>query len=545
LRAALLASAAGFLLCAIFGAGLIRSSGPTYDEPVHLSAGYTDLAHGCCRLNAMDHPPLAEMWAALPLLALRPDTFVSHPAWQARQVYRYGDLFLFHNKTGPDTLLNTARLFNLLTLSAVLSCLVALWCLRLGGVPAAAGGALSVGFCVPWFSNASLVTTDALSALLFFASFAVLSVKERSLRRWLLAGALTGAALAAKFNMILLPPLLAFCLLAESRVEKNAKLQPAAAALAALCGLVTLAVVYGGAGPALWWKGLSATLSRLSEGRSAFLLGRYSTEGWWWYFPAAMLVKTPLPLLAAAALGAWSLRAQPRREWAWLLLPPALYLGAALTSKTQIGYRHILPLYPFLAVLAGLGGGWLWTRGVQGRGAAAALSLWLALSVGRAHPHHLAYFNELAGGRAGGAAWLADSNLDWGQDLPGLAAELKARGNPPVVLGYFGSDDPAARGLRYVPLATVANVERPGNAALEKGAPLLFALSQTNRAGVYYRDKGLYSWLASREPVAAPGGSIFLYDLTSDPEGRARLAALLASSGRSGDAKTAMLHSPQ
>jgi hypothetical protein len=377
---------------------------------------------------------------------------------------------------------------------------------------------------------------------LFFASFAVLSVKERSLRRWLLTGTLVGAALAAKFNMILLPPLLLFCLLAESRVEKGIKAQPLAAGLAALCGLAALALVYGGAGPGLWWKGLSATLSRLSEGRSAFLLGRHSTEGWWWYFPAAMLVKTPLPLLGLAALGVWSLRAQPRREWAWLLLPPALYLAAALTSKTQIGYRHVLPLYPFLAVLGGLGAAFLWNAGAKGRGAASLAALWLAVSVGRGHPHHLAYFNELAGGRAGGAAWLADSNLDWGQDLPGLAAELRARGNPPVLLGYFGSDDPAARGLRYVPLATVANVERPGNAALEKGAPLLFALSQTNRAGVYYRDKSLYAWLGSRVPVAAPGGSIFLYDLTADEEGRARVAALLASSGRSGDAKTAMLH---
>lgn len=541
MRAAYLASAAGFLLCAVLGAGLIAASGPTYDEPVHLSAGYTDLARGCCRLNALDHPPLAEMWAALPLLALRPGTFPSHPFWLERQVYHYGDLFLFHNELPPDRLLNTARFFNLLTLSAVLSCLVVLWCLRLGGVPAAAGGAVSVGFCVPWFSNASLVTTDALSTLLFFASFAVLAPRERSRRRWAVAGALTGLALAAKFNMILLPPLLAFCLLAESRVEKS-KPAPASWLLAAAAAVLALVLVYGSAGPGLWWKGLAATLSRLSEGRSAFLLGRHSTTGWWWYFPAALLVKTPLPLLLAAAAGAWSLRRRPRADAAWLLLPPAFYLAAALTSKTQIGYRHLLPLYPFLCVLAGLGAGALWEAGGRGRAAAAALAAWLGVSVLRGHPHHLAYFNELAGGRAGGAAWLADSNLDWGQDLPALAAELRSRGNPPVALAYFGTDDPAARGLRYVPLAVVSSVERPGNAALEKGAPLLLAVSQTNRAGVYYRDKSLFAWLAGREPVAAPGGSIFLYDLSADAEGRARLAALLASSGRSGDAKTALLH---
>lgn len=542
MRAALLASAVGFGLCAAFGAGLIRSAGPTYDEPVHLASGYTDLARGCCRLNALDHPPLAVMWAASPLLALKPDTFPAHPDWMGGRVYNYGDLFLFHNKAAPDRLLSLARGFNLLTLSLLVSFLAAWWSFRCAGAPAAFGAAVSLGLCVPWFSNAALVTTDAASAALFFACFAVLSVRPRSLGRWAAAGALAGAALAAKFNMILLPPLALACLLAESRVEKDARPDVRGWLAAAAAAVAVLAAVYGAATPLLWWKGLTATLGRLSEGRGAFLLGGHSVTGWWWYFPAAVLVKTPLALLLAAAAGAWSLRALPRTQTLWLLLPPVFYFAAALTSKTQIGYRHILPIYPFLAVWAGLGAAELWRRGAGGRAAAVALALWGAVSVGRNHPHHLAYFNELAGGRAGGARWLADSNLDWGQDLAGLAAELRARGNPVVVLSYFGSDDPGARGLRYVPLASVSNVERPGNAALEKGAPLLLAVSQTNRAAVYYRDKSLFAWLADKTPVASPGGSLFLYDLTSDPAGRARLAALLAASGRPGDAQTAMLH---
>lgn len=531
----------GLILCAVFGGGLIRASGPTYDEPVHLAAGHTDLVYGCCRLNALDHPPLAEMWAAIPSVKVHPNTFPSHPAWLEKQVYHYGDLFLFSDHLGPKLLLNAGRMFNLLTLSAVLSLLVVLWCLRLGGASAAAGGALAVGLCIPWFSNAALITTDALSSLLFFASFAVLSVKERSWRRWAVVGALAGLALASKFNMILLPPLLAFSLLAESRVEKS-KPEPLRWALAAACAVLALCAVYRGAGPALWWQGLNATLARLSEGRAAFLHGRHSTTGWLWYFPVAILVKTPLPLLLCAAWGARRVLKGPRREAAWLLLPPALYLLASLTSKTQIGYRHVLPLYPFLCVLAGLGGAALWDAGGRARAGAFGLAAWLGLSVAANHPYHLAYFNELAGRRAGGAAWLADSNLDWGQDLPSLAKELQARGNPPFVLSYFGSDDPAYHGLRYVPLGMVSNVERPGNAALEPGKPLLLAISQTNRAGVYFRDHGLWGWLASRAPIASPGGSIFLYDLSADEKGRAILSAMLSSSGRPGDAKTALLH---
>lgn len=543
MRALLLASLLGLGLNVLLGAPFALSSGPTYDEPVHLATGYADLLHGCCRLNAMDHPPLAEMWAALPLLALRPDAFPESPEWRERRAFAYAERFLFRNRLPADRLLGAARLFNLAALSALLACLVALWARRLGGGEAALAAGLALGFCAPWLSNAALVTTDALSAALFFAACAALARRPRPLWRWALAGAAAGAALAAKFNMIVLPPALACCLLAErDRLARPGLRRLRGPALAALCAAAVLAACYGAAGPGLWWAGLRETLTRLAEGRGAYLLGRHSNEGWWLYFPAALLVKTPLPLLAAAGAGLFAARRLPRAERVWLLLPPALYLGAALFSRTQIGYRHVLPVYPFLLVLAGLGGAALWRRGGGGRAAAGALAFSLALSVLANHPRHLAYFNELAGGRAGGTRWLLDSNLDWGQDLPALAVELRARGNPVVALSYFGSDDPAARGIRYVPVAMASSVPRPGNAALEPGAPLYLAVSATNRGGVYYRNKALFSWLSSRVPAAVPGGSIFLYDLSADPEGRRRLAVLLSSSGRSSDARTAMLH---
>src|SRR6185312_440148 len=217
---------------------------------------------------------------------------------------------------------------------------------------------------------------------------------------------------------------------------------------------------------------------------------------------------------------------RPRAEAAWLLIPPAGYFVVALTSKTQIGYRHLLPVYPFLCLWAGLGAAWLWKRGRAARIAVFALGAWLAASVVSNAPHSLAYFNELAGGR--GDRWLSDSNLDWGQDLPALARELAARGNPPVVLSYFGAGDPAAYGIKYVPLALIANVERTGNAALAADGPVYLAVSETNRVGTYFQNHALFDWLSTRTPVAVPGGSISLYDLTGDAEGRAILGAMLA-----------------
>ena len=125
---------------------------------------------------------------------------------------------------------------------------------------------------------------------------------------------------------------------------------------------------------------------------------------------------------------------------------------------------------------------------------------------------------------------------------PCTARELAARGNPPVALSYFGSGDPAAYGIRYVPLLMVANVERTGNAALTEGGPLYLAVSETNLVGTYFQDHALFSWLRSRAPAAVPGGTIYLYDLTADADARARLAALFAGLGRPGDARAAGLH---
>jgi hypothetical protein len=537
----LAAALASVLAASLLGRALIRVSGPTYDEPVHLSAGYTDLVDGRYRLNALDHPPLGEMWAALPLLTRPLNRFSTHPAWLAGQVYHFGDLFLYQNNAEPGVLLGAARTWSLVTLTALVAFAVVGWAWRLEGPAAGWGAAAALGFCVPWFSNAALVTTDAPSAALFFSACAALAVARRTRASWALAGAATGAALAAKFNMIILPALMGFALVAEARAEKSRRARARDVALAVIVSLFVLALAYRFSYVTLWFDGLSATLSRLSQGRAAYLHGSHSTEGWWWYFPAAFLLKTPLALLLVGGLGAYAALRRPRAESAWLLIPPAGYFVAALTSKTQIGYRHLLPVYPFLCLWAGLGAAWLWRRGKTARAALGVLGLWLAGSVVVQSPFSLAYFNELALGR--GDRWLSDSNLDWGQDLPALARELSARGNPTVVLSYFGAGDPAAYGIKYVPVGFVSNVERAGNGELAPGGPVLLAVSQTNRAGVYFRNHALFDWLSSRTPAAVPGGSIYLYDLTGDDEGRAIVGALLAGAGRAGDARVALVHS--
>ena len=71
-----------------------------------------------------------------------------------------------------------------------------------------------------------------------------------------------------------------------------------------------------------------------------------------------------------------------------------------------------------------------------------ALFAWQAYGVLRIHPFYLAYFNEIANGPEGGAEWVVDSNLDWGQDLKRLAQFVEANNIQEIYLDYFGWADP-------------------------------------------------------------------------------------------------------
>jgi hypothetical protein len=253
------------------------------------------------------------------------------------------------------------------------------------------------------------------------------------------------------------------------------------------------------------------------------------------YFPAAFAIKTPLPLLLAAAVGIWTLWRPAGRgrflEFGWLVAPPAGYFLLACLSKTQIGYRHILPVYPFLIVAAAVGAAWIWHQ-AWGKPVAAVLGIWLAASVLRCHPDYLAYFNESVGGADGGYRCLVDSNLDWGQGLKPLAAALRRMGDPPVFLCYFGVADPSYYGIRYEPLAPITNVDRHEGVVRPQGSdPVLLAVSATNLQTAYYADHTLFDWLKARRPLLKAGRSVFLYDLSADVDAVRRLAGIVEAAG--------------
>lgn len=541
------------------GFAFIRSAAPTYDETVHLASGYSYLATGRYAMNVMDHPPFSEMLSALPLLALKPQAFSGHPYFAGLMPYHYGDLFLYNNTAPAERMLNLARGFTFLVWTALLALFLWLFLSRLESPAAAAFGLCAFAGLPAFISNDALVTTDAAAAVFYFGSFALgwlfTSVapsgkqgKGKDARdvypagrlRLLaaLAGLVSGLAMASKFSMFIVPPLVAAFWLADNYRWPRLRL-PALlgyiAIYAAAC-LLTVALVYR-FDLALYFKGLSATLSRLDQGRSSFAMGVHTLKGVWWYFPAALALKTPLIALLAAAAGAWIALKRFRKDYLWLLLPPAVFFAVSLTAKVQIGYRHVLPVMPFLAALAGLALARIAASSPRRAWLAGALAAFIPVSALTAHPHYLAYFNQLSGGPSNGYKFFVDSNLDWGQDVKTLAAWLKGRGNPPLVFSYFGVARPESYGISYAPLGVVTNAPLSGGAAdVCAMKEALLAVSATNLQSTYYADKATFEWLQERRPVFTAGHSIFLYDLTSDRDGLERLAALFDREGRNAEA---------
>lgn len=540
-----LAAAAGLAFHLWAGFSFIKASAPTYDEPVHLASGYTYLKTGRYALNIMDHPPFSEMLSALPLLLKSPETFLTHPDYERRRHYHYSDYFFYNNTVSPEGMLNPARAFGFLVWTAGFSAVIFFFCLKVHS-PAAGFAGLAVYYFLPVFiSNNALVTTDSAAALFYAASllggflFALKAYGASPLlpkRELALAAVFAGLAMASKFSMFIVPPLVAG-LWVLHMLFFSPRREGGRVFLHALlyCGLslAVLALVYRGDLP-LYFEGLNATIRRLGEGRPSFALGHYSSTGVWWYFPVAFLLKNPAAFVMFLAAGLAAVFRRRGPALLWLALPFLFYFGSALTSKVQIGVRHLLPALPLAAALAGLGLVSLLSRrgGVLLAAPAAALSLFFVFS---AHPSYLAYFSEAAGGKKNGWKYLTDSNLDWGQDLEALGARLKEEGSPPVVLSYFGVARPEYYGIKHLPLGVITNV--PEIAEVSHAGDLcasgrrLLAVSATNLQATYYPDRYRFGWLWGREPDFAAGDSIFLYDLAGDASALEKAADLLQRSG--------------
>jgi hypothetical protein len=522
----------------------MRGNSATFDEGAHLPAGYTHLVLGDHRLNP-EQPPLVKLLCAAPLLAVRPVLKEDARSWVEARQWEFGRSFLYR-WNDADRLLFLGRL----PIVALGSCLVVAVFLearrRFGD--AAAAGALVLGALSPEvLAHGALVTTDLAFALFFFLSVVALSrvAEQATPRRVVAAGLATGAAFATKFSAPILVPLVLLLALLGPRRRRlplalagilaltllvvwasygfRAALSPDASVRAAQRAdldapigspplRLAVAAAHAGLVPEDYVRGLVFVMKH-SEARRTFLLGELSDHGFPQYFLVTFLLKTPVPLLLLTALAAVRVFRLTRPDAAFLWLPVVVYAAFTLTRGLQIGHRHLLPVYPFLFVAAGGAAAWLWSwRRPIGLALVAALGLWYAGGTLRQHPHHLAYFNEIAGGPANGWRLLSDSNLDWGQDLKRLGAWMRENGVARIKLSYFGSADPWYYGIDAEALPGYTSPHAP-RVTREIRPGDIVAVSATNLQGVYLEpeDRALMARLRALEPIATVGWSIRVY----------------------------------
>src|SRR5262245_3798574 len=267
-----------------------------------------------------------------------------------------------------------------------------------------------------------------------------------------------------------------------------------------------------------WIAGVIHQARHGQQGHYSYLFGEAASHGWWWFYLAALALKTTIGAQAlgmARVVALW--RARPGRAAlitdALLLTFPVLLSTAMSLGRAQDGVRYVLPAFPLLM----LWGGRALTDLPRafprfGRGVlAACLAAGIAESVAR-HPHHLMFFNLWAGGPDGGPRYLVNGD-DWGQDQLRLAAWQ--RETRPWRLFYTAyTENPRHWGISF---EAPACSPTPGYYALHA-----VEVHRPKRIAA-----GCLDWLTVEPPDARLGHSIYLYLVT-----RARIERLVEERAR-------------
>ncbi|HSX58262.1 MAG TPA: hypothetical protein VLE47_03300, partial [Candidatus Saccharimonadales bacterium] len=295
-----------------------------------------------------------------------------------------------------------------------------------------------------------------------------------------------------------------------------------------LCGsLLIIVLFYGllsfrdrglaGFSALTYFLGLGGTFGAVaSTERFSYLLGESYTGGKLYYFPALIATKTQVLTLIGSMLGLFYLATKrlvlPKLELVIFFTPSTLFLALAMVSKFNIGLRHILPIYPFILIIAAAGFVALIhniERVFHKSLALALVSLVLLIIIGgrvysiaTTYPHFLSYYNFIGGGTDNGWKVADDANYDWGQDVGRLADFVRENKINSLALdNYTGLY--AARDYYNLPVKQFYPTQKD-----YKG---YVALSTS--AIVFHEDKAdNYGWLINtHQPIAKAGKSIFIY----------------------------------
>ena len=184
------------LLAALHAALAITAAmekSPTFDEPTHLTAGYSYWLKNDYRLDP-ENGIWPARWASLPFLLSRP-SFPENAAWKQGDVGRLSERFLYGSGNNPDQLVLLGR--SMMAVVGAGLCLLIFFCSnRLFG---AVGGLLSELLAVfdpNLLAHSPLITADITAAFFFTAAtWSYFQLLQRANKRWFVIAALSWSGL--------------------------------------------------------------------------------------------------------------------------------------------------------------------------------------------------------------------------------------------------------------------------------------------------------------------------------------------------------------
>lgn len=529
----------------------------TTDESTHIISGYLANLDDDFNINT-EHPYLGKRINTLPLLFMNLKLDRSQPYFAVKSDYYYdswresrqlGNNFLYKMGNNADKILQAVRSVPMITAIAfglvffIITCqLFSLWV-----------GLLSLIFWVfspDILAHARFVNTDLWVTVFYFltiTSFGYYLTKP-NYKRLTLAAIILGLALSVKFSSVILVPILFVLWFIKNILDKqniwhSAKTNIIPTVMLLVISWVMVWANYGFSTltppnyrqaldkdyynqvlvktqsiaryfkPAEYYKGMAILSSNSFGNRPAYLLGEQNRGGWWYYFIVAYAVKTPLPILILLVgsiifyiLRNFSTSLEVKKKLDLndyiLLTPIIIYILISMAQKLNIGVRHLLPIMPFIFI-------WCAKFMVEFYEyikkpkfkifivtCYMLLVTWLIIGTFKIYPHFLSYFNEFVGPQNGSRV-LADSNIDWGQDIKRLKTWLEENHvTEPILLEYFwdGEDSVSYYGIDYKKL------ER--NDPNQKGYIAI---------GVSALNNSEFSWLKNYQPIDQVGYSINIY----------------------------------
>ncbi len=481
----------------------------TFDEIVHLPAGYTYIQKRDFRVNP-EHPVLVKILAAIPWKIIAPNQNIEETLWKKSNIFYYdnwindrklGEDLLFLQAENPRLILFSGRvMLSAITIFMIFS--IFYYLIKKQHNKAGMIFLVLSSFCPQFLGYGYLVTTDIAIA---GSSFLALILFYKLLRNQnnnyaILWGLSLGLMALSKYtSLIFFVFFVFFYFIYKYWFDKKVSLKFLFISLITgyfliffvyLFGKTIIAPVFVPSEqiynatyifakepylnivnnifrylliPALYFKGLIHVIVHTTVGHSSYLLGQSSKSGWWYYFPLAFILKNSISLILILIVAFFQKNYFKKLDFEKkiLWLGMITYIVFAVFSKTNLGIRHLMPIYPILLYLVSYALAEIkikWKNIAVG----SLLAIYCLSSV-RANGNYMTFFSEIIGSLDNGSKYLVDSNLDWGQNLYALAQYQKDNNIDNIYFGSFIANKTICDfyNIKYIPI-TNENVNNSG-----------------------------------------------------------------------------------